>query len=354
MEPVKRLILVCAVLTFAASAGARELPRYFQGARPLGMGGAFTAVADDENALFYNPAGLDRVEEWGMAIVNPLVEVGEKGYRFYRDSQDADLDDTREVVDLLRDYLGEYIHYRAALFPHFVMKHLAFGVLGQGNVNVEPHNQAFPEAEVNAFGTVGAHLGVGYGFFGDRLRLGAGVKYLKAYRLEQIYTAADIAADNFDDRVEDDVDRGSGIGFDAGAMYTFPVALRPTVAAVIQNIADTDLGAAGELPQQVNLGVSVGHDFSWLTLTGAADWVDVNTQLGTDDDFFKRLHLGIEARLPKVLSVRTGLYQGYASFGATVDLWILKLDYATYAEEIGSGAGVRADRRHVFQASLGW
>jgi len=28
------------------------------GVRPLGMGGAFTALADDENALLYNPAGL--------------------------------------------------------------------------------------------------------------------------------------------------------------------------------------------------------------------------------------------------------------------------------------------------------
>jgi hypothetical protein len=28
------------------------------GARPVGMGGAYTAVADDANALFWNPAGL--------------------------------------------------------------------------------------------------------------------------------------------------------------------------------------------------------------------------------------------------------------------------------------------------------
>jgi len=32
------------------------------GVRPLGMGGAFTAVADDSDAVFYNPAGLADVE----------------------------------------------------------------------------------------------------------------------------------------------------------------------------------------------------------------------------------------------------------------------------------------------------
>lgn len=33
------------------------------GTRPLGLGGAFTALADDENALFYNPAGLGFLEK---------------------------------------------------------------------------------------------------------------------------------------------------------------------------------------------------------------------------------------------------------------------------------------------------
>jgi hypothetical protein len=31
-------------------------------ARPLGMGGSFSAVADDANAIFYNPAGIARLE----------------------------------------------------------------------------------------------------------------------------------------------------------------------------------------------------------------------------------------------------------------------------------------------------
>jgi hypothetical protein len=36
------------------------------GARPLGMGGAFTGLADDENAVFYNPAGLAFLERGGF------------------------------------------------------------------------------------------------------------------------------------------------------------------------------------------------------------------------------------------------------------------------------------------------
>lgn len=35
---------------------------FYSSARPMGMGGAFTAVADDANAVFYNPAGLGFVK----------------------------------------------------------------------------------------------------------------------------------------------------------------------------------------------------------------------------------------------------------------------------------------------------
>ncbi|NLG70259.1 MAG: hypothetical protein GX496_11985, partial [Firmicutes bacterium] len=38
--------------------GAGAIFQIGAGARPLARGGAFAGVAEDENALFYNPAGL--------------------------------------------------------------------------------------------------------------------------------------------------------------------------------------------------------------------------------------------------------------------------------------------------------
>src|SRR3990172_7382434 len=62
---------------FADIANAGTLYNYpylYKGIRSLGMGGAFTAVGKDAEALFYNPAGL---YDMGLkiAILNPLVEV---------------------------------------------------------------------------------------------------------------------------------------------------------------------------------------------------------------------------------------------------------------------------------------
>lgn len=55
----KRLILALILLTcFHNFVKAASFDSFGIGTRALGMGSAFTAVADDDSALFYNPAGL--------------------------------------------------------------------------------------------------------------------------------------------------------------------------------------------------------------------------------------------------------------------------------------------------------
>jgi len=66
----RRLLLGVVALTVAALAGrasadgvgtsGAQFVTIAQGARALGMGGAFAAVADDANALWWNPAGIAR------------------------------------------------------------------------------------------------------------------------------------------------------------------------------------------------------------------------------------------------------------------------------------------------------
>lgn len=60
------IVLVCAFIVIAPAAQGQQLVGLFQleeGTRPIAMGGAFVAVADDENALFYNPAGMTSLRE---------------------------------------------------------------------------------------------------------------------------------------------------------------------------------------------------------------------------------------------------------------------------------------------------
>jgi len=361
---MKKTLVSILLLAGATTAQAAELPHFFKGVRPLGMGGAFTAVADDENALFYNPAGLSRVENWGMGLVNPLVESSEQNYDFFKETEDTDFDSAAQVTQLLRNNLGETMHVRVALFPHVVMPNFAIGALAQVKASLEARNPAFPEMAIDATATGSGHVGYGHGFdkfqfapipaLGGTLRLGLGAKYVTAAKYVEIYDAADITDPNFEDRVEDDKLDGSGFGIDLGAMYTFDAPFKPTLGLSVLNVSDIDLGDAGELPQQINLGASLTHDFGIVRVTGAADYLDITEELDTEGDTYKRLHFGVEARFSRILSLRAGLSQGYGTFGVGADFKLLKIEYANYAEELSSFAGGKADRRHVAQISLGW
>jgi len=58
------LIVLC--LQAAATADSIDLNAVGVGARPMGMGRAYTAIADDANAVFANPAGLGTQKNWGL------------------------------------------------------------------------------------------------------------------------------------------------------------------------------------------------------------------------------------------------------------------------------------------------
>jgi len=53
--------VLIAVMLFAAAAANAAFFDMGQGARPVGMGEAFVAVADDANAMYYNVAGMTQV-----------------------------------------------------------------------------------------------------------------------------------------------------------------------------------------------------------------------------------------------------------------------------------------------------
>jgi long-chain fatty acid transport protein len=60
-------LALCGLLAAAGDAGASGYSLYEQGARALGMAGAFTARADDPSSMFFNPAGLAQVQ--GQALL---------------------------------------------------------------------------------------------------------------------------------------------------------------------------------------------------------------------------------------------------------------------------------------------
>ncbi len=55
---MRHLLWILSLALLAGSSRAEPIGEMGASARAIGMGGAFTAIADDESAVFYNPAGL--------------------------------------------------------------------------------------------------------------------------------------------------------------------------------------------------------------------------------------------------------------------------------------------------------
>ena len=80
---------------------------------------------------------------------------------------------------------------------------------------------------------------------------------------------------------------------------------------------------------------------------------DVNN-IGENGTLFKKVHLGTEAWLFDFFGLRGGINQGYFTFGLTLNVPVVQIDFFTYGEELGESAGSRGDRRVGVQLSFGW
>src|SRR4030067_3310981 len=200
--PKKRYIypfvLLMALYGGISPSYAEEFPSLYRGIRPLGMGNAFITVADDENPLFYNPAGLNDVQGLGgVEILNPLIEFSQVGLDAYNDFKDIDSDNVTEVTDLLGDYIGERFSLRTSFFPSIIFHNFGIGALGQVSFSGEVRNRVNPQVIVDGKADVGGVAGIAYGFLEKKVQVGVALKFIQRQRFQKTYYATDIADTNF-------------------------------------------------------------------------------------------------------------------------------------------------------------
>jgi len=139
------------------------------GARPLAMGGAYTAVSDDAFALVYNPAGLAEMRRKEIAI----------GIHYRSD----EITNTYQGLSAAQSNSHASLGHIAAVYPYPTYRGslvLAFGVFQAGTSNLESVKNAYlsdiPATTENNYvqsGTIYQYT-VGCGFdLSPRLALGA-------------------------------------------------------------------------------------------------------------------------------------------------------------------------------------
>jgi len=350
------ITIVVLTIFFPISLHAEEYTYIYKGVRPMGMGGAFVAVSNDANALFYNPAGLADITETKASILSLELEIGQGAYDMYSDSSDTDFDDEAQTADFLRKYIGEYSHVSLAAFPNYAKPNFALGILGAARTNLQAHNRQYPKLQADGITDMGVCLGYAHSIYTEDILIGVSGKFVSRKSLDREYTVLDLINDDFNGMLEDDMEEGIGILFDAGILYKMKDVhiageyIDLNIGLCGNNLGMNDFDDAKDMNEHVDLGFAAMIK-SWRV---ALDFIDLTKQIKADEDLAKRVRLGVEYSVTRRLFLRGGLYQGYTTLGVGLDTKHATFDLLTYAEEVGAYGGQRSDRRYLGRVSIGF
>lgn len=344
--------LLCIFLLFITSAVfADELVEENISVNALGMGNAYLAHSRGHEAIFYNPAGLAQLSGFQWRIMG--MSLGLNGIDSYSEYADI-VEDSDDLPSTLNSLYGRSIWGRTDLQTSISIGSLIFGVYGRANLGFTLLNPALPELDANYFADYAGFVGWGTEVIPSYLDVGVVGKRVTRLAGGVEIGAASIAYLDSDVLKESVKKEGTGYGLDFGAKLKLPTPWNPSVNFAWQDIGDTSYSINADTPQprsskgRTHLGIGFEKDFVVFIARPALDYRNINS---TGVQIGKQLHAGLEIELPLFFTLRGGFNQGYYTAGASIDIWYLRIDAATYGVELGEYPGQREDRRYMFQIS---
>ncbi|MBU1659227.1 conjugal transfer protein TraF [bacterium] len=363
--------------------------------RIMGMGGANVAVGSYSTSVFSNPAGLANIKKEHGFVVDLLglgVSLSSKVQEFLDDVDKAsNSGNDADMANVLSKYSGEHFHLGVDNYTSISKNSDAFawsiGLLAAVDVNFMAHGNGSEMGELlqtTSRGYGGVILGVAKPYDTEigRLDIGVGLKYITQKSYEGSLGITELTGDgDIGQKLQDRYEKtSSGIGLDLGATYHpfAQSAWHPAVGLSVLNIGSMEMDKNfGGQPMTVNVGISVTPEVSFLNkLVLAVDYVDMlnanklriynynstgDTVSYTDyeeSDFMKRLRIGAGLGLIDTsyfsTTVNVGMYQSAYTAGVNLELALVKLNFATYEEQIGTGSVDIPDRRYMAQIGIGW
>ncbi|MBY0316695.1 MAG: hypothetical protein K2Q26_14320 [Bdellovibrionales bacterium] len=341
------LVLVFSLL-FARTVSAAELVQNYLSARAMGMGGAYATIAKGHDAIFVNPAGLATHNDFQWRISG--LTLGINGIDSFDEYQDL-FDNSDDVASVVNQMYDKPVWARLDFMTSVNFKALTIGAYGSSNAGLTVTNPAYPQIEPGYFAEYGAFLGWGVELVPQYFDFGFLLKRATRYAGSGSIGASSIAYLDSDVLESQFKRKGTGYSADIGAKLKFPVDWNPTIGFVWKNVGHTSFDISADnpkpasLPDQMDVGLGFEKDFSAFIIRPALEYKYLN---GSDIQFGKKVHAGVELEFPLFI-LRGGLNQGYWTAGATLDLWFLQVDAATYGVEMGEYPGQDEDRRYVVQ-----
>lgn len=382
------------------------------------MGGAFSALADDANALHYNPAGLARKNKFAVAPGGTILSLIEVAARLRTDvlapyetsylswikaMGNPDQLGTLEL-EALADEIdkAETTEEKLALFDEINGKKVGLGLQGPLNVayiadgwgfsfnaismdaSASIYEKILPQASLYlSWSTMGK---IGYAMpvelWNQKFLAGVVFKYQSIAYIDRTGVDA-ISADLIEDSTEGNEElakeliyMGQGPGLDWGLIWFYSESLDFSASLLnavsyLRPVQVQDFGGdktkfmapilifgLNYHPPEVKKFLKrsfLGYIFNSVKLV-----VDYETDFGEIWSFWKSWHLGTEIGMFankgfwSLLYLRGGINQGYFTWGFGLDLYVLKLDYAYYQEELGPYPGNLLESSHNVSLRVEW
>jgi hypothetical protein len=346
------LFIFIALLFCGSFARAYEVADQWSSVRAEGMGGAYTSVVNDGDALFYNPAGLAGQTRFEWELFDPRA--GANGIDNLKTLQDVVSGGTSNLASSLQQLYGKRVWLQAGTKSAILIPGFAMGAFVNSQAGIYVANPANTTMNLNYFFDYGFAAGGGFELIPSFMKFG-----LSARRFNRTGTSLPIGAAtlaNLDtDALQNELKRrGTGYAADLGATFTLPGPVSPSLSVVYRNAGMTSFtheegaGAPPPIDPELVIGGAMKISGGLVDITPALDFRYANR---SDIDVGKKMHIGCEVALP-LLSLRAGLNQGYYTAGVGLNLGLIQLDAATYGVELGAYPGQQEDRRYVAQLRI--
>ena len=374
---MEKTFLILFMLISGLEAVAQEVGYIGRSPRALLMGDAFTAVADDEYTLFYNPAALGGNKGVSLTAFDPSFG----GTNILGDLDKFKNFPKNDPAAIANKILNYPVSLQASVFPGLKLANFGFSLFASSKTNMILRNAVHPILDVDYRYDRGFITGFAYNLgsgatssrikktskttttSGRRISIGGAMKFINREGMQDQY---DLFGTTLLNKINSGATgiadlkqalgytKGKGWGADLGVEYAYSAGS----SVFTSGLSILDVGGTrfrktegtGEVPTQemsINSGVAFRQDFGLFDYTLAADFRPITAPIA----FSRKFHMGAELSLP-FITVNAGWSEGYVSYGGSVKLWPVKLTAGFYSVELGSKFREQEAKRFVVYLSL--
>ena len=329
-------------------ANATELFQLGENTRSYGMGGVRVTDEKEAAAFLWNPANLSYMKGMNLEVVDFSFDVnGKEAYDNFKGV------DFSKGISSYSSLYGKQLRSDAEGYSAFTLPYFGVAVYDKGYLDMMLHDPAFPSLDVTyqndyAFAMGGSVSLWPYASFG-----------MTAKRINRLGGPQKIGFSTLNSGLSQDAligqftNEGIGYGLDSGFIQKVPGPLDLTFGAAWQDMGSTAFTKThgNDAPERIKDNLTLSATFQQdLLLLGFAGGIEYR-HITDEDTLGKKLNMGLEVSLLN-MDIRGGLYQGYPTYGAGIDLWLLQLDAAIYTVEEGAYPGQTPSQRYQVGFSM--